>query len=181
MKKIQLKDINTPKLIALVAIMAASVSCAKLALAFLPNVEVVTFLLAIYSYVFGFAGVLATVVFVAVEPLIWGFGAWVITYILYWPSLALVFCLLGKSRKGTKWLSTGIAVAATLLFGIISSVIDVLFLTGITPYFFRNFALFYARGLTFYAIQLVCNAVLFFSLFEFIAKKLDKIKKQMSL
>lgn len=180
MNKISLKNSNPSRLVALVGIMAATISCAKLALSFLPNVEVVTFLIAVYSYVFGFAGVISALVFVCVEPLIWGFGAWVITYFIYWPALALLFCLLGKTKRGTRWSATGIALAMTLLFGVLSSVIDVLFLTGITPYFFGNLLLFYSRGFVFYAIQLACNAVLFFTLFEFTVRKLAIIKGERS-
>ena len=71
------------KSLALVGIMAATVECGKLALSFLPNVEVVTILLALYGYVFGWYGVIAAGVFVCIEPLIWGMGRWVITYIIY--------------------------------------------------------------------------------------------------
>ena len=61
--------ISPARNIALVGIMAATVECAKLALAFLPNVEVVTLLLALYGYVFGYLGFAAAIVFVSIEPL----------------------------------------------------------------------------------------------------------------
>ena len=88
----QKKSPNAAKKIALVGIAAATVECGKLALSFLPNIEVVSILLAVYGYVFGYAGVLAAVVFVCIEPLIWGFGSWAVTYFIYWPALSLVFC-----------------------------------------------------------------------------------------
>ena len=116
---------SVTKKIALVGIAAATVECGKLALAFLPNIEVVSLLIAIYGYVFGYIGVLAAVVFVLIEPLIWGFNSWVITYFIYWPALALVFCLLGRAKLHSRWIATGVAVGMTLLFGIISSVVDV--------------------------------------------------------
>ena len=167
------------KTIALVGIMAASISAGKLALSFLPNVEVVTLLIAAYSYVFGIAGVLAALVFVCIEPLIWGFGPWFLTYIIYWPALAAVFWLIGRAEKGNRWSAFGIAVCATLLFGVLSSLIEVALLTGITPHFFENFALFYVRGVAFYAVQTLSNAILFLTLFEFLAKKLGIIKRKM--
>ena len=73
---------SASKKVATVGICAATIECAKLALAALPNVEVVTLLCALYGYTFGWWGVLSTVVFVCIEPIIWGFGSWV------WLSLA---------------------------------------------------------------------------------------------
>ena len=175
------KNYSVTKKIAIVGIAAATVECGKLALAFLPNIEVVSILLALYGFVFGYVGVTAAAVFVCIEPLIWGFGSWMVTYFVYWPALALVFCFLGKVRLGSRWVVTGIAIGMTLLFGIISSIIDALFLFGVTKHFFQNLLLYYARGIVFYAIQTACNAVLFFTLFEFLSKKLGIIKRRMSL
>ena len=175
------RSLSAAKKIALVGIAAATVECGKLALSFLPNIEVVSILLAVYGYVFGYAGVLAAVVFVCIEPLIWGFGSWVITYFIYWPALAFVFCLLGRARMGSRWLSTGIAVAMTLFFGILSSVIDTAFLIGITPRFFSNLLLYYLRGIPFYALQLACNAVLFPTLFVFLTKKLKSLRRNFKI
>ena len=42
--------------VALVGIMAATMECGKLALSFLPNIEIVTLLHALYGYVFGYLG-----------------------------------------------------------------------------------------------------------------------------
>ena len=86
---------------ALVGIMAATVECAKLALAAIPNVEVVTLLLALYGYTFGVAGIVAAIVFVCIEPLIWGFGTWMISYFIYWPLVAATFMMLSKCRIKT--------------------------------------------------------------------------------
>ena len=180
-RSIKSYTLTSAKSIALIGIMAATVECGKLALSFIPNVEVVSFLLALYSYVFGWQGVIASVVFVCIEPLIWGFGTWMVTYFIYWPSLAIVFLLLGRAKIGSRWILTGIAVLATWFFGVLSSLADVLILTGITPYFFKNFALFYVRGIVFYVIQISCNAVLFFTMFEFFKSKLGIIKRRMSL
>ena len=99
MDKLRRKE-NPAKSAALIGIMAATIECVKIALAFIPNVEGVTFLIALYSFVFGWHGVVAALVFVCIEPLIWGFGSWVITYFIYWPTLGMVFLFLG--RRGIK-------------------------------------------------------------------------------
>ena len=174
-------EVLNARSIALVGIMAATLECGKLALSFLPNIEVVTILCALYGYVFGIYGIIATAVFVCIEPLIYGFGSWIITYFIYWPLVALVFMLLRK--KGVKsrlWL-TVIAVVLTVGFGVISSIVDTAFYLGINKNYLSNLVLYYVRGIVFYIVQIACNAVLFPTLFLFLADKLEKIKPNISI
>ena len=174
-------EVLNARSIALVGIMAATLECGKLALSFLPNIEVVTILCALYGYVFGIYGIIATAVFVCIEPLIYGFGSWIITYFIYWPLVAFVFMLLRK--KGVKsrlWL-TVIAVVLTVGFGVISSIIDAAFYLGINKNYLSNLVLYYVRGIVFYIVQIACNAVLFPTLFLFLVDKLEKIKPNISI
>ena len=164
--------------IALVGLMAATVECGKLALALIPNVEVVTVLLALYGYVFGASGVMAAVIFVCIEPLIYGFGTWVITYFIHWPLVAVAFMLFSKLRIKNRWILTALAVVLTAWFGILSSLVDVGLFSGTYEKFWYRFGIYYARGITFYLTQIICNAVLFPLLFTYLAGKLEKIKKQ---
>ena len=167
------------KTIALVGIMAATLECGKLALSFVPNVEVVTVLLALYGYVFGLYGVLSAVVFVSIEPLIYGFGTWVISYYIHWPIVALVFMLLSKLKISNRWVITAVGVILTAWFGVLTSLVDVGLFSGAFDNFWYRFGVYYVRGITFYAIQIICNAVLFPLLFSYLAKKLKKIKLQL--
>ena len=161
--------------VALVGIMAATLECAKLVLAAVPNVEVITLLLALYGYTFGWLGVISAVVFVSIEPLIWGFNTWVVSYYLYWPFLALVFMLLGKRKIKNRFILTGIAVLMTVWFGVLTSLIDVGLLTGYFDNFFYRFGIYYARGFAFYAIQIACNAIIFPLLFPYLSSKLKRL------
>lgn len=88
---------------ATVGIMAAALECVKLALSFIPNVEAVTLFSAVFGYCFGTLGVLASLIFVLIEPLVWGFGPWVVSYIIYWPSLTAIFAIIGARvrKKGS--------------------------------------------------------------------------------
>ena len=87
---------------ALVGIMAATLEVVKLSLALLPNIEAVTLFSAIFGYCFGILGVIASVIFVFIEPMIYGFGTWFLSYLIYWPLLTLVFALLGiRARART--------------------------------------------------------------------------------
>ena len=151
--------------VALVGICAATIECGKLALAAVPNVEVVTLLTSLYGFTFGIWGVLATVIFVMIEPLIWGFGSWMVTYFIYWPLLSLCFMLLGRARVRSRAVITAAALVFTLFFGILSSLVDVGLFSGYFDNFFYRFGIYYARGIVFYAVQTATNAVIFPLLF----------------
>lgn len=176
------KNLSSPaRLIAFVGIAAATVECGKLVLSFLPNVEVVTLLTALYGYVFGWLGVCAAAVFVCIEPLIYGINTWVITYFIYWPLVATVFMLLRRARVKNRWLLSISAVGLTVFFGILSSVIDTAIMLGVNEHYFTNLLIYYARGIVFYAVQIACNAVIFLLLFGFLAEKLKIIKQNMKI
>ena len=170
------RAISGARAIALVGITAATVECGKLALAVLPNIEIVTLLVALYGYVFGWYGVASAVVFVSIEPLIYGFGTWLPAYFIYWPLVAIVFMLLAKMRVRSRWLLTAAAVVLTVFFGILTSLIDVGLLSGNFDRFFYRFGVYYARGIVFYAIQIACNAVLFPLVFRFLVDKLSVMR-----
>ena len=163
------------KRIAFVGIAAATIECAKLALAFLPNVEVVTLLTALYGYSFGWLGVLSAIVFVCIEPLIWGVNTWVVLYFIYWPLVACIFMILGKAKVKNRWIITLTVVVLTVFFGLLSSFIDVGLFSGYFDNFFYRFSVYYLRGLPFYLAQIATNAVVFPLLFLFISQKLQKL------
>ena len=169
------KVTSAAKRIATVGIAAATLECGKLVLAVIPNIEVVTLLTAIYGYTFGVWGVLASVVFVCIEPLIWGFGSWFITYLIYWPLLAVTFALLGRARVKSRIILTATALISTLFFGVLSSLVDIGLFTGYFDRFFYRFGIYYLRGIVFYAIQLATNAVLFPTLFIPMHRMLKKV------
>ena len=172
---------NTALTVSLVGIMAATVECGKLALSFLPNIEVVTLLIALYSYVFGWLGVLAALIFVIIEPLIYGFGSWVISYFIHWPAVAIVFLLLGRARVKSRIILASVAVILTLLFGVLTSLVDIGLFSGFFDNFFYRFGIYYMRGIPFYAAQTVTNAILFPTLFPMLSARLGAIKRKIGL
>ena len=170
------KRISAVKYTALVGMMAATVECAKLALAVLPNIEAVSLLIALYSYVFGWAGVVAALVFVCIEPLVWGFGTLIVSYFIYWPLLALVFLAHGKIDLKNRFAVTGIVVFMTFLFGIITSLADVGLFSGSFDRFFYRFAVYYARGVLFYALHIGSNFLIFLLAFPLLRDFLLRLK-----
>lgn len=169
---------NAARFAALVGIMAATLECGKLALAVIPNVEIVTVLTALYGYCFGAAGVVAAFVFVTIEPWIWGFGSWLISYYIYWPLVSAVFLVLGKIRMKNRFVITGAAILLTLFFGVLTSLVDVGLFTGSFDNFWYRFGIYYMRGIGFYAIQLAFNAAVFVALFPMLSEKLGNLKRK---
>lgn len=170
------KSKNAVRYTALVGMMAATVECAKLALAAIPNVEAVSLLIALYSYVFGWAGVLAAVVFVCIEPLVWGFGTWLVSYLIYWPILAVLFLFLGKVKIKNRFVITGMITLSTFLFGILTSLVDIGLFSGSFDRFFYRFGIYYARGFVFYVVHITSNLIIFLLLFPILVKVLKDIK-----
>lgn len=64
-----------------IALLSAILYVSKVALEFLPNVEIVTLLIIIYSLVFGKESILIVTVFNFFELIQWGFGTWWISYL----------------------------------------------------------------------------------------------------
>lgn len=167
---------NAVRYTALVGMMAATIECAKLALAAIPNVEAVTLLIALYSYVFGWAGLISAFVFVFIEPLVWGMGTWFISYLIYWPLLAIVFFLLGRLGLKNRFATCGIAVIMTFLFGILTSLVDIGLFSGSFDNFFYRFGIYYARGVVFYLVHIGSNLLVFLFVFSPLRKLLTNIK-----
>ncbi len=170
------RKISVARAVATVGVLAATAECGKLALAAIPNVEVVTLLLSLYGYCFGWVGVAASVVFVCIEPLIWGINTWVVSYFLHWPFVSLVFLVLARLRVRSRVILTAAAVILTFWFGVLSSLVDVGLLSGYFDNFLYRFGIYYARGVWFYVTQIACNAVLFPLCFLPLAKRVGKIR-----
>lgn len=81
-----------------IGIMSATLSAGKFALSFLPNIEIVTLLMILYTIYFGKKAILSAFVFTALECMLWGFGLWVIMYMYIWP-LLVWFALIFREKK----------------------------------------------------------------------------------
>ena len=155
--------------------MAATLEGGKLALSFIPNVEIVTLLCAVYGYVFGFYGIIATYIFVGIETWIWGVNTWVVTYLIHWGCVTFVFMLLGKFKIRSRLIATATAVTLTVAFGVLSSLVDTGLLTGFFDNFWKRFAIIYTRGVVFYVTQIVCNLLLFLIVFKPLVRRIETL------
>lgn len=189
-KKISPKTKYNAALVAVAAMYAALLVGGKQILAVLPNVEIVTLLISVCAYVWGAAIVFPAVnVFIAVDIAIWGVNTWIISYLIHWNVVALCFCLLKRLNFRHRYAEvicvTAAGVVLTVLFGVLTSFIDVL--VGYTGKGFfvhsvdlaKRFAVMYTSGVMYYATQTVCNAVLFATAFLPLVKL--NVKAQMRL
>ncbi len=87
----------------LMAIMGVVLAASKEALAFLPNFELVTLLLILFTLCFGRYVIGALGVFLLLEGLLYGFGLWWAMYLYVWPLLAGLVWLFRWMDRAWQW------------------------------------------------------------------------------
>jgi len=102
------------------AVFAALMIALQVALAGLPNVEMVTLLIILATVHLGRKAMLSVAVFVLVEGLIYGFGIWWFNYLYIWPILVLIVLALRKWSHPVLWAM--VAGVYGLLFGTLCSI-----------------------------------------------------------
>lgn len=94
---------NRLKSLCLMAMMGVVMMVSKEALSFLPNFELVSLLIILYTQVFGKRVIGAMGVFLILEGLLYGFGLWWLMYLYVWPLLMGLCVLFRKMEKGWQW------------------------------------------------------------------------------
>ncbi len=145
---------RTAKNIAYTGLMAGSLTAVKFALAWLANVELVTLLLVFYTIKLGKSKTfLACNVFIVVECLLFGVGAWLISYFLHWNALILVIWLFSRKKIRNSPRYALIALGMTFLFGVNTTFFEVILYSSSTD-LLSAFALKYFMGITFFAVHI---------------------------
>lgn len=106
--------------IALIGMMAALMEGAKLALTFLPNIELVSALVIIFTLCFGKKVYYAVCVFVLMECGIYGLGIWTFSYFYIWP--LLVFLTNRLQRAQSVWVYAILSGSFGLSFGLLCAI-----------------------------------------------------------
>ena len=138
----------------------------------LPNIELVTPLLIIYTYKFGVKALIPAYVYAFLEITTHGFNVWNIMYLYVWALLVLIMWPLTKikNKKEATPIVAGTACLYGLAFGTLCSI----------PYWFLNgptFALAWiASGFSFDLIHAASNLVATAILYIPLCKVMDKIK-----
>lgn len=160
----------------LVAMLSASLTAGKMALSAIPNVEVVTFLLVVFTLQFGFRRTLATsMVFVTTEILLYGFGTWLLGYYIMWPSLVGITALISSRNTlgETRW-----AVVSGMygfLFGLFFAVTESLF------YGPAYGLAYWLHGIPFDLVHGTSNFILMLVLFNPIHSRLAVIRQRFEM
>ncbi|MBQ8877649.1 MAG: hypothetical protein IJ029_02895 [Lachnospiraceae bacterium] len=100
-----------------IALLSAILYVSKLALDFLPNIELVSLFIILYALVFGTETLIIVTVFNLLQIIQWGIGTWTISYLYVWPLLCLVTLLLKKLMKEEFVLWSIVSGLFGLLFG----------------------------------------------------------------
>lgn len=89
--------------ITLMGMMVAVMEVSKLALSFLPNIELVSFWVILFTLFFRWRILLAIPAFVLIEGLLYGINLWWISYLYAWPLLALAAWLFRRQQSVLFW------------------------------------------------------------------------------
>lgn len=76
--------------IALIGMMVAVIESSKMALAFLPNIELTTFWIIMFTHLFGNKIFWVIGVFTMIETVIYPPGLWIVMYLFTWPLLVFI-------------------------------------------------------------------------------------------
>lgn len=112
--KVGLQDIT------LIGMIVAIIEVCKFALAGIPNIELTTFLLIMFTIAFGKKIAFVVPVFILLEGFIYGFGMWWIMYLYTWPSLVIIVWLFRKNESVLFW--SILSAIYGLLFGFFCSI-----------------------------------------------------------
>lgn len=165
---------KTVKDVVVVAFLSSILTVGKFTLASIPNVEIVSFLLILYTIVFGWRyGILTAIVFATTEILIWGFGLWTVGYYFVWPLLVVLTTGLPRSLRniyGYTALSGGFGLSFGLLFAIYTAP-----LTNVSIW------VYWLNGSMFDVVHMVGNVVVMLVLYlparralEFVAERIQR-------
>ena len=106
--------------VALVGMMVAMIEVCKFVMAALPNLELTSFWVILFSQCFGRRIYFVVPVFILLEGGVYGFGMWWFMYLYAWPALALVTRLLKDMDSPVGWAT--VSGIFGLLFGAMCSI-----------------------------------------------------------
>ena len=157
----------TAKDIAITGMMIAIIEVAKNALAFIPNVELVSLLVILFTLYFGKKILFVIPAFILLEGCIYGFGLWWIMYLYVWPLLALITYIMRKQES--VWVWAIMSGSFGLAFGALCS-IPYIVLGGPKAAF-----AWWVSGIPFDILHCVSNFVLCLVLFNPLSKVMRKM------
>ncbi len=150
--KLAIKDIT------IMALMVAIIEVCKFALAHIPNVELTSFWIIMFTLYFGKRIFYIIPVFILIEGAVYGIHLWWIMYLYAWPLLAIVTLLLRKMKGAWEW--SMVSGIFGLSFGFLCA-IPYIFTSGI----YGAFA-YWVAGIPYDLIHGVANFVIMLVLYK---------------
>lgn len=86
-----------------ISILSAILFVLQIGLAFVPNIEVVSFLIIIYTKILKKKVFFIIYIFAFLESIFYGFGVWTVSYLYIWTILAVVTLLFIKNESLVVW------------------------------------------------------------------------------
>lgn len=163
--------------LAMMGMMVAIIEACKFVMASLPNIELTSFWMILFTLFIGWKIIFVVPVFILLEGMIYGFGIWWVMYLYAWPTLVLITWLFRK--QDSVWIFSLISAAFGLSFGLLCSI----------PYFFIGFVNggilsgiimafnWWIAGIPFDLIHCVFNFVLMFLLYRPMRNLMDRMKQ----
>ena len=103
------------------AMLTGVIFAAQVAMAALPNIEIVTMLVILYTQLYRKKVFFIIYAFIGLEGLFYGFGLWWLNYLYIWTLLTLLVLLLGKKQRSPVFWSI-LAGAYGLCFGMLCAI-----------------------------------------------------------
>jgi energy-coupling factor transport system substrate-specific component len=159
----------TIKDITIMALMVAIIEVCKFALAHIPNVELTSFWIIMFTLYFGRRIFYIIPVFILIEGAVYGIHLWWIMYLYAWPLLAIVTLLLRKMKGAWEW--SMVSGIFGLLFGALCA-IPYIFTSGI----YGAFA-YWVAGIPFDLIHGIANFLIMLVLYTPLNTVMSKMSK----
>ena len=155
--------------ITIMALMVAIIEVCKFALAHIPNVELTSFWIIMFTLYFGTRIFYIIPVFILIEGAVYGIHLWWIMYLYAWPLLAIVTLLLRKMKGAWEW--SMVSGIFGLMFGLLCA-IPYIFTSGI----YGAFA-YWVAGIPFDLIHGIANFVIMLVLYKPMKMVMTKMVK----
>lgn len=165
----------TVKDIALIGMMTAVIEVCKVALMGLPNIELTTFWIILFTLYFGNKVFYMIPAFILIEGAMFGIHLWWIMYLYVWPGLALITRRLKNSDS--VWTFSILSGMFGLLFGFFCAIPYVVIGTangGIASGLYAGFT-WWVAGIPFDIVHGVSNFIIMFVLYRPIRNLMNKL------
>lgn len=153
----------------LFAILGSILTVGQVAFGFLPNIEIVSFLIILFTLIYEKKAIYSVMVFVILEGVFYGIGPWWFGYICIWPTLVLLTLLLRNWLKEDFLRLSIFSAGFAILFGALFALPYVLIGN------FTYALTFWINGLPFDLIHMVGNYFVMLILGEVVYKNLCKL------